>query len=267
MYRPYLFCTMMVTIDGKINGGFYELPEYQPAREPYWQDFFTEDNNHHSQAYLSGRTSAELNFCDPAPLDLTPFKDAKVEEGDWWPEGRQDDQIYYFVLSIFGNMHWTANRIPYAMREYTPIEVSTEDVKDDYKAFLQSMGIPYIIAGKGDQLDNKLLLKKLLDYGFKVANLGGGGTINWAWIQEGLCDELSFFIPPIGEGNSTEPSVFSTAGQNIRNPIAFKFRGVEIYDGGILHVKYTCPNSDNGWVDESKKEEVKIVSAKPMDSK
>ena len=103
MYRPYLFCTMMVTIDGKINGGFYELPEYQPAREPYWQDFFTEDNNHHSQAYLSGRTSAELNFCDPAPLDLTPFKDAKVEEGDWWPEGRQDDQIYYFVLSIFGS--------------------------------------------------------------------------------------------------------------------------------------------------------------------
>jgi len=267
MYRPYIFCTMMITIDGRINGQFFGLPEYAPAREPYWNDFFTVDNAHRNQAYLAGRTTGELNYCSPEPLDLTPFEGKTVEPGDWWPEGRKDEEIYFFCLSIFGNMNWNTNRPAYAMREYQVVEVITEDVSDAYKAYLQSMDIPYIIAGKDGQLDNKLLLEKLLGYGFKVVNLGGGGTLNWAWIKEGLCDELSFFMAPVGEGNSIEPSVFSTAGQNVPEAVGFKFRGVEIYDGGVLHLKYDCPNSDMGWKDESAEEEVELVVAEVMPTK
>ncbi len=264
MYRPYVFCTMMVTIDGKINGGFYELPEYAPARMPYWNDFFTPNNRHQNQTYMAGRNAAEQNFCDPAPLDLTAFADAKVPEGDYWL-GREDGKVYYFAFSIFGDMHWTDTTIPYATGEYTIVEVFTEDVKDDYKAWLRSMGIPYIVAGKGDVIDLKLVLKKIKDYGFDTVLLGGGGMLNWSFIQEGLCDELSFFIPPVGEGNSFEPSVFSTGGENKRNPIAFKFKGFEVYDGGVVHLTYECPNSDGGWIDENA-EEVTIVSAKPVDA-
>ncbi len=55
---------------------------------------------------------------------------------------------------------------------------------------LRKLEISYIIAGE-DELDKELALIKLKEkFGIDTLMLGGGGVINWAFIKDGLCDEL-----------------------------------------------------------------------------
>lgn len=58
----------------------------------------------------------------------------------------------------------------------------------------------YIIAGD-EQLDMAEAVRKIGET-FKTEEiiLGGGGTLNWSMLRDGLCDEVSIVMMPIADG-------------------------------------------------------------------
>ena len=79
------------------------------------------------------------------------------------------------------------------------LTVLTEQAKDEYLAYLQSIKLPYIIAGKED-MDLKLALKKLKkEFGINKILHEGGPTMSEAFEKEDLIDEFSLiYFPVIG---------------------------------------------------------------------
>ena len=145
------------------------------------------------EGWLSGRVTTDKNF--------TFFKEPKLDEnaplvpaGDFVPQTGKDR--YYISIDPSGKLGWEKNYIEYEGIAYV-IEVITEKASNSYKDLLRRLNIPYIIAGK-EALDAKLALEKLPTlFGFKSIMLGGGGVLNWTFIQEGLCDEVSLVVAPL----------------------------------------------------------------------
>lgn len=69
--------------------------------------------------------------------------------------------------------------------------------------------------------------------------LGGGGVLNWSFIQAGMCDEISLVIASCADGSSETPTLFETRG-NIGEDKAleFKLEKVEVKEENIIWVRY-----------------------------
>ena len=115
----------------------------------------------------------------------------------------------------------------------------TEGVSNDYLAYLRSLDISYVIAGK-ERLDCKLLLEKLKSlFGIEKLMISGGGLTNWSFIQENLIDELSLVIAPVADGSRESASVFEKADfLPYRDPAAFVLKAAEKIDGDTLWLRY-----------------------------
>ena len=69
--------------------------------------------------------------------------------------------------------------------------------------------------------------------------LGGGGILNWSFIQAGLCDELSLVIAPVADGSSQTPALFETReGLTQDIPVGFELKNVETLSQGGLWLRY-----------------------------
>ncbi len=123
------------------------------------------------------------------------------------------------------------------------LEVLTDQAPNAYKAYLRDRQISYIIAGH-DQLDAPLLLRKLKhDLHMERVMLGGGGVLNWSFIQQGLCDELSVVISPAADADSDSPSPFTAVpGFSTTDPIAFSLEMVQS-QGDAVWLRYTIDNA------------------------
>lgn len=90
------------------------------------------------------------------------------------------------------------------------IEVLSEKVSYEYLAYLRSMNISYIFAGK-DYLSMKVVLEKLKNqcHVNKVL-LQGGGIVNKGFANEDLIDELSIIVSPVIDGESHVPTSFES---------------------------------------------------------
>ena len=63
MYRPFIFCQMMITVDGKINGEFFNDPAYPPAIPVFRECFCTEgENRYPCQAGVFGKNTIQQNY-------------------------------------------------------------------------------------------------------------------------------------------------------------------------------------------------------------
>jgi riboflavin biosynthesis pyrimidine reductase len=126
------------------------------------------------------------------------------------------------------------------------LEVLTEKASNAYKAFLRDKNISCIIAGQ-DCLDEKLVLLKLKDlFDMDVVMLGGGGVLNWSFIQKGLCDEISIVISPTADGSASSPSLFETKeGVSEVSPISFSLKNVETQEDSSVWLNYLVNNKNN----------------------
>ena len=80
-------------------------------------------------------------------------------------------------------------------------------------------------------------LKKL--FGIETLMLGGGGVLNWSFIQAGLCDELSLVITPSADGSSETPTLFMTKeGLTTDRAVNFELEHLEAKDGGSIWLRY-----------------------------
>ena len=236
MNRPYIFCHMMTSLDGKILGSYMETAEGAAAGNVFYEIAFGKNSYYKHQGWLSGRVTTDDNFTfyeKPALDENAPT----VPAGDFVAEPNAD--MYYVSVDPSGKLAWKSSKLTYIDTHTHVLEVLTEKASNAYKAFLRKLNISYIIAGV-DALDYALALEKLKNlFGIETLMLGGGGVLNWSFLQAGMCDEVSVVIAPTADGSTDTPALFSAkAGLSTDTPVAFTLQSAEVKDGGCVWLRY-----------------------------
>ena len=195
MNRPYIFCHMLTSLDGKIMGNYMSTPEGETGSTIFYDLAFGKDRYYKHQGWISGRVTTDDNFTFYKKPDLD-------EDAEIVPEGD-------YVADFHENIH------------YVSIDSS------------------YIIAGD-TTLDYEVLLEKLKKlFNIELLMLGGGGVLNWSFIQEGLCDEVSVVMAASSDGSTKTPTLFmEKEGLSDDKPVHFKLEDVKIMEGDSLWLRY-----------------------------
>ncbi|MGN0168907.1 MAG: dihydrofolate reductase family protein [Acetatifactor sp.] len=235
MNRPYIFCHMMTSLDGKIMGNYMETPEGIAAENAFYSIAFGSDPYYKHQGWLSGRVTTDDNFTFYEKPELDENAPA-VPEGDFIAK---KTDMYYVSIDPSGRLGWKSSTLTYIDTTAHVLEVLTEKASNAYKAFLRKLGISYIIAGK-DALDYGLAMKKLKElFDIETLMLGGGAVLNWSFIQAGMCDEVSVVITAAADGSPTTQTLFmAREGLSDETPVRFALQNAEIKDGDNIWLRY-----------------------------
>lgn len=236
MNRPYIFCHMMTSLDGKIMGNYMDTPEGAAAGEVFYNIAFGKNPYYKHQGWLSGRVTTDDNFTfyeKPELDENAPM----VPDGDFVAEPNVG--MYYVSVDPSGKLGWKSSVLHYQDTTAHVLEVLTEKAGNAYKAFLRKLGISYIIAGT-DSLDYALAMEKLKTlFGIETLMLGGGGVLNWSFIQAGMCDEVSVVIAAAADGSSDTPALFATRGSFAPDKaVGFRLEQAGVKDGGCVWLRY-----------------------------
>lgn len=236
MNRPYIFCHMMTSIDGKIMGNYMDTPEGKNAETIFYNIAFGKEPHYHHQGWLSGRITTDDNFTfyqKPELDETAPI----VPDGDFIANAAAS--MYYVSIDPSGKLGWKQNELTYIDTTAHIIEVLTNKASNAYKAFLRRLNISYIIAGE-KSLDYTMLLEKIKNlFGIETLMLGGGGVLNWSFIKAGMCDELSIVMTPSADGSSQTPTLFETKGGLADDkPVSFTLKTAEVKENSILWLRY-----------------------------
>lgn len=236
MNRPYIFCHMMTSLDGKIMGNYMDTPEGEAAGKVFYNIAFGKTPYYKRQGWLSGRVTMDDNFTfyeKPELDENAPL----VPDGDF--VAQPDAEMYYVSIDPSGKLGWKSSVLTYQDTTAHVLEVLTEKAGNAYKAFLRKLGISYIIAGT-DSLDYSLAMEKVKTlFGIETLMLGGGGVLNWSFIQAGMCDEVSIVMTAAADGSSETPSLFETRGGLASDsPVRFQLEHLEANDGGSVWLRY-----------------------------
>ena len=94
MDRPYIFCHMFVSLDGKIMGNYMDLPACEAASDLFYDIAFGPEPVYRHQGWLSGRVTTDDNFTHYRTPDLIPHAPT-VPAGDF--VARQAPMYYVSV--------------------------------------------------------------------------------------------------------------------------------------------------------------------------
>lgn len=207
MNRPYIICHMTTSIDGKVTGGFLAKESTAAACEIYYEI----NRNLKTNGFICGRVTMEGSFTNewfPNLSEYVPVHNNTELKMDYIV----DDLTGFYAVAFDpkGKLGWKSNRIidPDGDPGYNKaqiIEVLTEQADERYLAYLESMKIPYIFAGK-IEIDVELALFKLKNmFGCETLLLEGGSIINGFFQRADVIDELSLVIAPIIAEKNDKP--------------------------------------------------------------
>ncbi|MFP2958463.1 RibD family protein [Myxococcus sp. 1LA] len=192
--RPYVICHMVPSLDGRIVTKSWKLSaramgEYERTAETFDAD-----------AWMIGRISMEP-YAGKAKVPARKAGEP-IPRTDFI--AKRDAESYAIALDPSGKLTWKSGSID----EEHVITILTEQVSDDYLAFLQSKGVSYLFGGKTDLNLKKVLEKLRKEFSIKRLLLEGGGKINGSFLAADLIDELSILVAPIADGSIGTPSLF-----------------------------------------------------------
>ncbi|EAY00398.1 hypothetical protein TVAG_291040 [Trichomonas vaginalis G3] len=197
--RPYVFIHVIPSMDGKITGNIFKTQSLLNLRPEYWKTKY----NHEHDAWLVGRATFDSICTHNETVDLSNMK-AECEEGDYIAKRNLD--MVAIVVNPKGKLGWKENVAHYWGHDSDIIEVLINQSTPQYRNYLRSIGISYIMCGDHD-VDWKLMFSKLKNvFNIKAICVQGGGMINWSLMRTGLVDELSYVIAPTTDGRSTDVS-------------------------------------------------------------
>lgn len=219
-----------------------DLPEFRSASRQYQELSLDPDKQiFNIQGFLNGRITTDDNmthYRKPEVNENAPL----VPEGDFIAEG--DASMYYVSIDPSGKLGWQQNYVTYGNRESHIIEVLTEQASNAYKDFLRRLGISYFIAGE-ETLDKALVLHKLVTlFGMERVMIGGGGTLNWTYLQNGFVDEVSIVMAPIADGDPDMQTLFMAREPiSTIQPISFSLLDVRQLEDSTVWLRYKVNNS------------------------
>ena len=234
MERPFVVCHMLTSLDGKIDGTFFGVPETVPAIKAYGElrSFYG------CQATLYGTTTMLGGYAEGKEGQL-PTVMSTPPRADWVnPTGKA---MGNFIVAVDpqGQLAYSGLSIEKKGRPAAHvIQALTQKASPRYLSYLRKRGISYLFAGE-DRLDCSLLLRKLSgSFGISRLMVGGGGITNQAFLQDGLIDELSLVIAPVADGGNA-PSVFEPASFLPDHvPVPFTVEEAKVLPGNTLWLRY-----------------------------
>lgn len=240
--KPFVLCHMLTSLNGKIDGSFFG----NPATAAGVAHFARIRTEYRCDATLFGTTTM-LGFSkgklDPARLkSYTP-----VEVGDWLGPYGKESESYLVALDPMGSLAYESHCIT---RGKGPaqhvIEVVTEAVSGAYLAYLQELGISYLVAGT-TTLDGAVILEKLQHlFGIERIALCGGGITNWTFFAAGTIDEVSLVVVPVVEGETQVGTSFDNPWKDSTSfGEAFSLKEVQVLSGNTLWIRYEAKNHDD----------------------
>jgi riboflavin biosynthesis pyrimidine reductase len=237
--KPYVIIHTLTSLDGRIHN--IELPEFDSAAFQYEQLALHADQqvlNIHG--YLNGRVSTDDNFTHCRKPDLNESADI-VPEGDFVAEAQAP--MYYVALDPAGRLGWEENHVDYGGVRSHVVSVLTAKASNAYKDLLRRLGISYVIAGN-DAPDNALALHKLATlFGMERVMIGGGGVLNWSYVQDGLVDEVSLLLAPVSDASPNAPGLFTAREPLTRiQPYSFTLIDVKPLKDSTVWLRYRVDN-------------------------
>ena len=233
MNRPKIICHMETSPDGKIMGKYLWLPQRGDSED----SFYAVLSKYDYQAQLLGRTTVDDNttlYRKPEINEKAP----PVPEGDFLAEGAKLGQ-YLIALDSHGKLAWEENTTDSEGKKAHVVEILTESTANGYKDFLRRKGISYLFCGK-DRVDLSLACEKIKDLlHVDTMILGGGGTVNWSFLEAGLVDEVSQVIAPAADGSTETQTLFmAKKGLSSDEPVLFTPLSVEIMADDAVWIRW-----------------------------
>lgn len=224
MKKPYIVCHMMMSVDGRIDCG---MTEKIAGSNEYYETL----NALHTPTTLSGRVTAQLEMAEPGtfatenPVDVAGkecFSKKKVASG------------YQVVVDTRGTLLWRDDRDS----DSPLIVIMSKDVPNEYLSYLDSLDISWIVCGE-KYIDLRRASEILFtEFGVERVAIVGGGTINAAFLDAGLLDEVSILLGPGIDGRKGMTSTFDGLPMD-REPVNLKLTGVQPYADGAVWLRYT----------------------------
>lgn len=236
MNKPYVIIHTHTSIDGNLD--IMDLPEFKEASRQYQElSINPEKQQFGIQGYLNGKTTTEDNMTHYKTPKLDENA-APVPEGDYIAD--PDAPMYYLSIDVRGELAFEENFSAYGGIDSHVVEVLTEQASNAYKNFLRKKNISYIIAGK-EQIDYEVMLDKFYNlFGIERMMVGGGGTLNWSFVQNGLVDEVSVILSPIANGDPDGHRFFVAKDPYTKiKETAFQLESVETLEHGTVWIRYS----------------------------
>lgn len=231
MDRPYIVLHLLSSLDSRIDGSFFSSVETAKAFSINQKI----RSSYECEAVLNGAVTAAEIYADGFINELR-HSDEHFERKDYIA---QKCDHYVVCVDIKGSLNWTKNYVERKNMPYSHvIEVLCEDVNDDYIAYLRSLNISYVFAGK-ENLDLRLLMKKLKEL-FEINTLmvTGGGVMDYSLLEQGCLDEISLVVAPTVGGERDVATIFDRSLYSVSDhSFDLKLNRVERYDD-VLYLNY-----------------------------
>lgn len=228
--KPRVICHMMASLDGRIIvqrwGDMPDTKAYETTAAHF-----------DSQAWLCGRVTMEKDFTDGLVPDLQAGT-APPDRHDFVAE--HGAESFAIAIDAHGKLGWESAFID----DDHVISVVTEQVSDEYLAYLRRVGVSYLFGG-ARELDFALVLDKIGQlFPIKTLLLEGGGHINGSLLKAGLVDELSLLHYPVIDGAASSAAVFEQ-GEQLGPPTKLQLRHVEQLPDGLVWLRYEVLNKNS----------------------
>ncbi|WP_188547697.1 RibD family protein [Hymenobacter qilianensis] len=221
--KPRVICHMMSSLDGRTI-----LSRWGDS--PNTKEYETTAATFEAQAWLCGRVTMEKDFTHGLTPDLKPVA-SPLPRTDFVAE--HGAESFAVAVDAHGKLGWESA----AIDDDHIISILTEQVSDEYLAYLREKGVSYLFGG-AQEIDFALVLHKLGElFPIQTILLEGGGHLNGSLLKVGLIDELSLLHYPVVDGAPTSPTIFEQ-GDAPGPATPFKLLSAEQRPDGILWLRY-----------------------------
>ena len=224
MKKPYIVCHMMMSVDGRIDCG---MTVKIAGSDEYYETLASLD----APTSLNGRVTAQLELAEPGAFVPKNAEDSFGKEGF---SKIRSAAGYQVVVDTKGSLLW-----PDDLGSDTPlIVVMSEAAPKEYVEYLDSKHISWIICGE-KRVDLSRAAEILYgEFGVKRMAVVGGGTINAAFLDAGLLDEVSILLGPGIDGRKGMTATFDGLPTD-REPVNLRLENVKPYENGAVWLRYS----------------------------
>ncbi|MDE1169516.1 MAG: dihydrofolate reductase family protein [Pseudomonas sp.] len=224
--KPYIVCHMMSSLDGHALTDGWDRTFKKAAGELYEQLAQT----FQFDAWICGRvTMQEIAHDEGYPAGLATSPIPRTHHF-----AQRDAKQYAIAIDPHGKVGWKTSQ---ALDSHI-VEVLTEAVSDDYLAYLQSIGVSYLFAGK-TEIDLHQVVEILAnELGTKRLIVEGGPHVSGSFVNAGLVDEVSVLVLPLIDGRGEHPASFEVSERAWRQPAHLKLASAEVQEGGAVWLRY-----------------------------
>jgi riboflavin biosynthesis pyrimidine reductase len=225
--RPYVICHMMSSLDGHALTDGWDRSFKKAADERYE----TLAQTFEFDAWVCGRvTMQEIAHDQGYPKGLAK---EPIPRTSYFAD--RDARRYAISIDPQGKVGWKTNQT----LDSHVVEVLTEAVSDDYLAYLRSIQVSYLFAGK-EKIDLEQVLSIIgQELGCKRLIVEGGPHVSGSFVNAGLVDEVSVVILPLIDGRGEHPASFEVASSDWRQPSYLKLTAAQAQEDGSVWLRYT----------------------------